>query len=246
MSRYLQEQSEELEALSFIFPEEFQLLSNTSCEICIKWEFIQEIQNSEEMELTLKVNFPAEYPDQPCDFSLKNPQGPVSHQDLIILKEDLNSKIHEFLGLAMVFNIVEFIKSDTLEIIKSRIEKEIVKDQVIITDLSNLKAGTRVTKESFEKWKLDFSNEISHLLNKNSTLSNAQNDFAIIYKLKQDEKKVTGRQLFEKDVSLAMADLNLVDESEGVSVDLALFQGIEGLGHLEEEEENQVLALLEE
>ena len=238
-----QDQQEELEALSFIYPDEFELLSPNSCRIQINWDFIEEIPNSQDLQLFLRVEFPLEYPDIGLHFYLENPKE-ITESDLSNLNDHLILKIKEFIGLAMVFNLIEFIKVDLIEIIKDRILKEIEKEteQVIIEK----RVGTRVTVESFQNWKSNFSNEISQLLSKNLQLSIAQYDFAIIHKLKESEKKVTGRQLFEKDVSLAMTDLKLVDESEGVSVDLSLFKGLQGLDLEDSEENSHVLALLSE
>lgn len=220
----IQEQEEELEALSFIFPEEFQLLSSNSCQVRITWDFIQEIPNSLAMELVLKVDFPVDYPDSSLNFSLINPKE-ILDVDLEILELNIQEKMNEFIGLAMVFNIIEFIKVDLVEIIKSRISLGLSLASKVDQEIKQ-RIGTKVTKETFEKWKSDFSNEIVQILAAKSTLSGAQKDFAMIHKLLVKEKQVTGRQLFEKDSSLALGDLKLVDVSEDVAVDLSLFKGL--------------------
>jgi hypothetical protein len=74
--------------------------------------------------------------------------------------------------------------------------------------------GTKVTVESFLKWKIKFDQE-QMLLKKQLVESGS--------------KKPTGKQLFERDERLAESDLQLLDEGDNVEVDEALFQNLDDI-----------------
>ena len=74
-----------------------------------------------------------------------------------------------------------------------------------------------MTVESFLVWRAKFDEETGR---------------AALKQAKEVNKKLTGRQLFERDASLANSDLAFIKEGdavEGVSVDETLFQDLEDL-----------------
>lgn len=73
--------------------------------------------------------------------------------------------------------------------------------------------GTKVTVESFLKWKTAFDKEMNELKKQNLDTTN---------------KKTTGKQLFERDESLFTSDLQYMTE-EQVEVDESLFQDLDDL-----------------
>ena len=75
--------------------------------------------------------------------------------------------------------------------------------------------GTKVTLESFSEWKRKYAEETGK--------TKAE-------KLAGLNKKPTGRQLFERDASLAKSDLDFVSkDEEAVCVDESLFQDLDEL-----------------
>jgi hypothetical protein len=155
--------------------------------------------------------------------------------------------------MAMLFSIVEYIKEQLVIIIKDRIESKLAKEQEELEKnemlTQQLKKGTPVTPETFEAWKKEMFKEIILLNKRGETLSPALETMAIVYKLIKDPNtstKLSGRQLFEKDTSLATADMKLLDEND-VAVDFTLFEGLEEEGFSEDDEgDTCVLAHLTE
>ena len=80
-----------------------------------------------------------------------------------------------------------------------------------------------MTVESFLKWKAAFDKEMAEL--KRS-------------KAEKAEKKLTGKQLFERDENLYQSDLQLLNE-EAIEVDESLFQNLDDLD-LEDDGEEYV------
>jgi hypothetical protein len=82
--------------------------------------------------------------------------------------------------------------------------------------------GTRVTVETFLKWRTAFDKEMSELETKDK-----QKEI--------DSKKLTGKELFEKDDRLNDSDLKFLEDGDvavdlaAVKVDESLFQGLDDL-----------------
>lgn len=58
-------------------------------------------------------------------------------------------------------------------------------------------------------------------------------------KLLDQNKKLTGRQLFEKDASLVKSDLEFLKDEEAVCVDESLFQDLDDLDLDDESDESE-------
>lgn len=220
-----QEQDEELEALSFIYPQEFIQTSDNTLEITIKVE--DNCRN--EIDILLKAEFPPDYPDVSLVFSLEATEGEVGEQELLILQDKITEKMPEFLGLAMVFSIVEFIKTEIVEILNHKFTIEISADSESAPTLQDKIPLNKVTRESFMQWKENFSKEIRQLISEKKELSKSLKDFAQIEQIIQNSnKKITGRQMFERDQSLVNTDLlQSQDLDDDVVVDLQLFKGMD-------------------
>ena len=134
-------------------------------------------------------------------------------------------KTQDYLGMAMIFNIIEFIKLELPIILKNRLDSEISVSEVDVS--VSIPDGPLVTESSFKEWKSEFSTEIAEKLLKHQVVSRALMDFAVIHNLIQKVDRITGRQLFEKNINLAIADLDMLDDATDVAVDLSLFEGIE-------------------
>ena len=81
-----------------------------------------------------------------------------------------------------------------------------------------------MTLESFLEWKRKYSEETGK--------SKAE-------KLAELNKKPTGRQLFERDASLAKSDLDFVKDEEAVCVDESLFQDLDELDLDDEDDDSE-------
>ena len=242
---------DEIEALESIYPDEFQLLSPYKAQLDISDWSDSSFPN---LNLHLQIEFPETYPnDIPIiDYTLLNQeeeeeeeQEILTYEDLENLKTKVELESKENVGMAMIFTLVEFIKEELPRIYK---EKQDIQEQIRLEKLAKLeqeelarKQGTICTIESFNAWLSTFLQEIKSIKNSGGVLTPAMEAIAAgskLFQVKSLNGKLNGRQLFEKDVSLATADMAFLDEND-VAVDITLFD-LENLG-LEEDEENQVL-----
>lgn len=141
------------------------------------------------------------------------------------INEEIQRIVEENLGTEMVFTLVAGIQefmNNLFDGIKIAREELKIKQKEEQEELERKKfEGTRVTVETFMKWKTEF-----------------ENDMGIAEKrLKESEgnRKLTGRELFMKDSSLIDSDIASIlqagDTVESVKIDESLFQALD----LEEE-----------
>ena len=110
------------------------------------------------------------------------------------------------LGMVMVFTLVS-IATEWLNLRKDDDEKRkaeaIARRKREAEEAENKRFdGVRVTVESFLKWKAGFDAEMALIKNKNQP------------KEVSGPRKLTGKELFEKDTTLAESDLAFLDEGD--------------------------------
>ncbi|RKP39993.1 hypothetical protein BJ085DRAFT_20781, partial [Dimargaris cristalligena] len=143
----------------------------------------------------LQVQLPTDYPDVKPDYKLAE----------------------ESVGMVMIFSLASVLK-DTLEDIlgekmaeRKRLDEERVAREIAAEQEKFV--GTKVSVETFLVWKHKFDSEMEAL--RMGQLAG---------KKSVDKKnKLTGRQLFEKDSSLARSDVTLMDDGD-TAVDPTLFE----------------------
>lgn len=116
-------------------------------------------------------------------------------------------------------NIVLDVKRHEEEILNEERRKAEEAEQAKFT-------GTKVTVESFMDWKRKFDAEMM----KKDAVLRAQKE-------KELKGKLTGRQLFEQDKSLALSDAKYMEDDD-VSVDPSQFDKDERAGALDKEDED--------
>ncbi|KAG0211513.1 RWD domain-containing protein 1, partial [Mortierella sp. GBA43] len=140
----------------------------------------------------------------------------------------------ESLGMSMVFSMVSTAKDTLTETIQNnklrREREEQERVQREYEEEERRKAGTRVTVESFLKWKTAFDNEMAE---KERLEKGTRKDDPRLL-------KPTGRQLFERGHSLAASDAAFVEEGD-VDVDISLFEREEDVQQDDDDDENDVL-----
>lgn len=154
----------------------------------------------------------------------------ISDLDGSELLERLNTEAAQSLGMVMVFTLV----SSALEWLNGRKDllllrkKEIHDRKLMAVEQEEQKRfeGTRVTVDTFLKWKKAFDDEMTIIKMKDAS--------AVIEK---GPKKLSGRELFERDSGLNDSDLQFLEEGDvpvsydetGVKVDVSLFEDLEDL-----------------
>ncbi|KAF8967986.1 RWD domain-containing protein 1 [Entomortierella lignicola] len=231
MTDYKEEQANELEALQSIYPDEYEEISNDPGEFTI--HIVPDEQDGEDIySLKLHVKYTETYPDTLPEFSIDLEDGELEQEDFDTILKKVTESAEEAIGMGMVFSMASTAKDSLTEVIQinkeRREERERQRELREIEEEEKRKAGTKVTVENFMKWKNAFDAEMTEKerIEKGSK--------------KEDPKmlKPTGRQLFERDHSLAKSDATFMEEGD-VDVDVSLFEREEAIS--DDEDENDVL-----
>ncbi|KAI9354604.1 RWD domain-containing protein [Zopfochytrium polystomum] len=203
----------------------------------------------------LHVSFTPTYPETAPVFQVVSASPHLLAEDRAALLEAADALASEQLGMAMVFGVHAGIREKLEEIVKARIERretEREKRRVEEEERERMRhAGTKVTKESFLEWRERFLKDMDGNITVPQAGAMAAPASAAAGSIRPGRTgggiipsaRLTGRQLFEKDRSLAKSDMALLtDEDVTVEFDKELFaQEMEGLED-SDEEENAVLA----
>ncbi|GAD99373.1 conserved hypothetical protein [Paecilomyces variotii No. 5] len=201
------DQVEEREVLSSIFPDEITDISDTSYRILITLDPPENYETEAESPiLFLQVSYPEAYPDVAPDLEIAAPPNASKHP-LLDLQEDrarlldtLQPTIEENLGMAMVFTLVSALKEAAEQLMAERSnavqaqkEMEIAKAE----EEENRKfQGTLVTRERFLEWREKFMKELEE--EEQRKLEEKEAEEKKKKPSAREEKKLTGRQLWER------------------------------------------------
>ncbi|KAJ3297574.1 RWD domain-containing protein 1 [Borealophlyctis nickersoniae] len=255
MTDYAEEQTNELEVLRSIFPDELEVLDEgppASFHIRVELDpsVLHEGAASEgdasPPTLYLAITYTPTYPDEIPQLSLTDVTG-IDETEQQALLSELETVASESLGMAMVFSIASAAREGFERIITERIERLAREEEERIAreeeEERQRYAGNKVTAEAFETWKLNFIAEISKIIKAGGKLTPAQSAAAAVAGLLPSTSKngkLTGRQLFEKDKSLAKSDMAYMEDGD-VAVDVELFEGMDDLDLEDEDDDNDVL-----
>ncbi|XP_054715874.1 RWD domain-containing protein 1-like [Uloborus diversus] len=222
MTDYKEEQRDEIEALESIYPDELKILTQEPefvFAIDIKTEDVRDFPDKY-MAVTLRFCYTPLYPDEAPIIGIEESEE-VSEEDAAELVEFLQTKADENLGMVMIFTLVseasEWLNKKLLDNITRKREADELRIKQLEEEERNRFEGVRVTVESFLSWKAKFDQEMAELRKLQS-------------KNEVSSKRLTGRELFEKDDSLVDSDLQFLQEGEDeVKVDESLFQELDDL-----------------
>lgn len=148
------------------------------------------------------------------------------------LLEHIETTISENLGMEMIFSLVSSAQ-EWLNV-KWDEHKNALEEQRVqrIRDAEEAERkkfeGTRVTVESFMKWKLEFEEQTGVIAKRE--------------RINADSKKLTGKELFLRDNTLNDSDIKFLmeagDSIENVKIDETLFQNIGDLD-LDDDDEDE-------
>lgn len=226
---YVEEQKSEIEALESIYYGDFQLLSaepQYKFSIPIKTEEY-EPDSENGLSCDLVITYTSKYPEESPIIEIENPENFEEDYETNLLTY-LDEQIKENLGMVMIFTIVsaaqEWLNVKWEQIKKEKDEKAALKLKQEEEAEQKRFEGTRVTVETFMKWKQRFEEETG--IAKKREL------------LEKEGKKLTGRELFMSDNTLNESDLKFLDEGDAVKVDESLFQDLDDLDLDDEEDED--------
>eukprot|EP01080_Neovahlkampfia_damariscottae_P001056 gene1056-10575_t len=124
-----EEQIQELEVLASIYEENFEIISKEPTKFEIK------LQNSEEVQISLVVEYTKSYPNQPCKFNVENRKG-LLQEDIKEILENLKESSNEYINSEDVY--VFSLVSNLQEIISNR------KSSLVIDEKMKSKYPTKI------------------------------------------------------------------------------------------------------
>ncbi|KAI9313730.1 ubiquitin-conjugating enzyme/RWD-like protein [Dichotomocladium elegans] len=213
MTDYVEEQQNELEALQSIYPEEFQEIGENEFSIAI---FPDELDNDNPCSLALRVKYTPQYPDELPEFDIEVTNGRLLGDQKQQIMSALQTAAEESIGMVMVFTLASLAKEELNQILDDTLRQREAAEAERIRreeEIENARfRGTKVTWERFQEWKIKFDQEIA-----------AKESEERAARAKELKGKLTGRQLFESDKTLAMSDSKYMDEGD-VSVDTTQYE----------------------
>ncbi|XP_057307692.1 RWD domain-containing protein 1-like [Hydractinia symbiolongicarpus] len=219
---YKEEQTGEFEALEAIFSEELTVLTTDPYSFKVAIRCSNEDTRDEHKVVVfadLKFTYVDEYPDQKPIIEIENTSENLTEDRINALQSLLEEQAEENIGMVMIFTLVSTAQeqlNNIIEDIKQEIQDEKDRAKLEQQRLDEIKyKGTPVTLENFLAWKIKFDQEM----------------IACGKRKQQDEnklKKLTGKQLFERDSTLNESDIQFISEA-GVKVDESLFQDLDDL-----------------
>nr|CAH7729713.1 unnamed protein product [Callosobruchus chinensis] len=225
---YKEEQKGEIEALESIYYGDFEILEAEpyhKFSIPIKSEEY-EPGSEDGLACNLVITYTPKYPEEAPIVEIEDAENFEEGYEAKLL-EYIDEQIKENLGMVMVFTLVftaqeflnekwEAMKKDKDEMAARKLKEE---------EEAEMKRfeGTRVTVETFMKWKKLFEDDMG--ITKKREIAEKEN------------KKLTGRELFMRDNTLNESDLKFLDEGDQVKVDESLFQDLDDLD-LDDEDED--------
>jgi hypothetical protein len=222
------EVKEEIDSLTFIYPEEMTILGSDSIEIFVRNDDpeLAHLSQDDDRLFVIKITFGEQYPNEIPEFEVAS--AFLSEQELSIVCASLQDQSKDFLGMAMVFSMVSFLKEQVESVLGERLQREEAERERIKAEkqeIENLKfMGTKVTKESFLEWRRKFVEE-AHLAEKSGEpMILAFQTCLAVERMDDVGSKLTGKQLFEQNKSLLKSDEKYLDEGEDVVVDKELFK----------------------
>lgn len=201
-----EEQQEEREVLDSIFPEEIQDISETEYRITVQLESShQRDDEREDPIIILNVRYPEAYPDVAPILDITQPPNAPKHAHLDIqedkarLLEALEATIEESMGMAMVFTLVSALK-DAAELLITERQQAIEAQREVearkAEEEENRKfEGQKVTRETFLAWRDTFRKDMEEQAAKRQAELEAEEKKK---RGKVEEKKLTGKQLWEQ------------------------------------------------
>ncbi|XP_068155636.1 RWD domain-containing protein 1 [Drosophila tropicalis] len=232
MSRnYKEDQTNEIEALDSIYCGEMEILGTEpfhKFQIPIATEEYNSEENDNGLACKLVFTYTATYPDGAPEVEIEDAENFEDSFETRLL-EHLHKTIEENLGMEMIFSLVssgqEWL-NERWDDHKRDLEETRVRKLQEVEEAERKKfEGTRVTVETFMKWKQDFEETTG---------------IAAKREKNNDCKKLTGRELFLRDNTLNESDIKYLLEAgeniENVKIDETLFQNI---GELELDDDDE-------
>ncbi|KAH3660415.1 hypothetical protein OGAPHI_007001 [Ogataea philodendri] len=205
---YLEEQKQEIEILQSIYPDELEIVSETSFRVSLLLDTNTERKHT----LILNVRYPETYPEVVPQLRLEKTSDDVPEEslnveesveldkdDLLDLEESLNSNALENVGMPSVFTLTSLLKDEAETLFQEKVaaKEKMVEQERQAREYEEQKkfAGTKLTKENFAQWRAKFRAEMG-----------IDTRLAERFKLVH-QGRLTGKEIFEKGLAEEAEDL---------------------------------------
>lgn len=201
----------------------FQIPINTE-------EFDKDTQESG-LSCNLIFTYTPTYPDEAPVVEIEEPVNFEEGYETKLL-DHLQASIEENIGMEMIFTLVSTAQewlNERWDDFKKTQEDERERKIMEAEEAERKRfEGTRVTVETFMKWKMEFEESMG-IAAKREKLS--------------DNKKLTGRELFMRDNTLNESDIKFLieagDSIESVKIDESLFQALDDIELDDDDEDDE-------
>lgn len=241
---------EEEEILLSIFPEELEKVNENTFRIRIDID-PDECRVGAPPTVFLTAQLPATYPDAVPILHVESlareesvggqHDGPLTAAEKGELSTTLGALSEENLGTAMLFTLVSSLKEDVTAMLDRRVTQadEAKKETQRLVEAEEQKRfeGTKVTQESFRAWNALFMAEMTRRQGEEEEAARRQAARTGGAAAAAGERKLTGRQLFEGDKTLAQSDVKIGDAGD-VEFDFSKFDRT--TRHRDSEDEDEV------
>merc|ERR1719414_902742 len=224
----IEEQHLELDALSSIYPDEFEFVDENppfSFKIFLKSQPVDchpdDDPESYETSLTMFVTLPDGYPQEAPNIEFKDMEN-LDDFELNQRSDCIDQQVEENLGMSMIFAVCSEVQMCLTNISDAKLkakeaELEKKKKEAEEIEMKRL-VGTPVTVQTFLAWKVVFDAELE--AKKKESGDNVLNE----------TRKPTGKQLFLTDSKMDSSDVALLDSGiEAIEINESLFQDDENL-----------------
>ncbi|XP_055322644.1 RWD domain-containing protein 1 [Sitodiplosis mosellana] len=220
---YTEDQANEVEALESIYCDDIEVLDRAphKFNINISTEEYDAETESNGLSCQLVFTYTTKYPDTAPEVEIENAVNFEDDYEEKLL-EHIKETINENLGLEMIFSLVssaqEWLNVKWDDFKKEEENRAEQKLKEIEEAERKRFEGTRVTVETFLKWRNEFEQDIGLAEKREKQSTN---------------RKLTGRELFMQDKTLNDSDLKFLEAAgesiENVKIDESLFQNLEEL-----------------
>ena len=199
MADYDAERAGEIEALQAMYSDEELRIAEDQKGFTITVSSDRDV-DGEPLSVDLKLVYTPRYPDEPpfIDFSATSGMDESTEREL---KEFLVQSAEDSVGTVMGFTLISSLTMRVEELVdevaRQEAEEERKREDEEKAREEARFRGTPVTKETFLEWRMGFEAE------------QAERRKAVV---DPAAGKMTGKQMFEKDASLAKSDASLLDD----------------------------------
>lgn len=224
---YKEEQSNEIEALESIYYGDVTVTSTEPYKFTIPVKSDEFEQNPDcGFCCSLTFTYTPTYPEEGPLIEIENPENfDVGAEDELL--NHLTQQIQENIGMVMIFTLVSAAQ-EWLNVQwdkhKKVLDDEVERKKNEIEEAERKRyEGTKVSVESFLKWKTQFEIETGIAKRREA--------------IEKEGKKLTGKELFIRDTTMNESDLKFLEEGEIVKVDETLFQTLDDLDFEDDSED---------